>query len=83
MTLRYAVIRPSMICTVSTECDLHRVDGVDAALPVEHEGELTADLDEIDAVRTPLATHSHHHLGNALTTMDELACRPRPCHRRR
>src|SRR4051794_9388196 len=58
-----------------TACDLHRVDAVDAALPEEHEGELPADLDEIDVVRTPLATHPHHHLGNALTTMDELACR--------
>src|ERR1700754_3507888 len=58
-----------------TVCDLHRVDGMDAALPVEREGELAPDLDEIDVVRTPLATHSHHHIGNALTTTDDLARR--------
>src|SRR3954453_4864160 len=55
--------------------DLHRVDGVDAALPVEREGQLPADLDEVDAVRTPLTSHSHHHLRDALTAMYELARR--------
>ncbi|MBU3866525.1 hypothetical protein KN815_21400 [Streptomyces sp. 4503] len=40
---------------------------------MEHQGGLAADLDEADAVRTQLAAHPHHHLGDALTTTDELA----------
>ncbi|MEV6904301.1 hypothetical protein [Amycolatopsis sp. NPDC051372] len=42
-----------------TVCDLHRVDGLYAALPMEHEGELAADLDEIDVVGRPRGPDRH------------------------
>lgn len=58
-----------------TICDLDRVDGMDPTLPVEHEGELAADLGEVDAVRVPPAPRTHHDRGDALAAVYELACR--------
>ncbi|MFF5584950.1 hypothetical protein [Streptomyces hygroscopicus] len=58
-----------------TVCDLDRVDGADPAFAVEHQGELAADLGEVDAVRVPLAPRTHHDLGDALAAVDEFARR--------
>lgn len=68
-------IEDPAVCGDPAVCDLDRVDGVDPAFPAEHEGELAADLGEVDAVRVPLAPRTHHDLDDALAAVDELACR--------